>query len=74
MTTKLAAALAMMALLGGCQKRDTDTGALDKDRAGVDTSIQTNSVKDTTVVKADTNIDVDTLKKTDNIKKPDSTK
>jgi hypothetical protein len=68
MTTKLAAALAVMALLGGCQKRDTDTGALDKDRAGVDTTVQSNSVKDTTVVKSDTNIDVDTLKKTDNIK------
>ena len=73
MTTKLAAALAMMALLGGCQKRDTDTGALDRDRAGVDTVIQSNAVKDTTVVKADTNIDVDTLKKTDNTKN-DSTK
>jgi hypothetical protein len=68
MTTKLAAALAVMALLGGCQKRDMDTGALDKDRAGVDTTVQSNSVKDTTVVKSDTNIDVDTLKKTDNIK------
>jgi hypothetical protein len=68
MTTKLATALAMMALLGGCQKRDADTGALDKDRSGVDTSIQTNSVKDTTVVKADTSIDVDTLKHTDNTK------
>lgn len=68
MTTKLATALAMMALLGGCQKRDADTGALDKDRAGVDTSIQTNSVKDTTIVKADTSIEVDTLKKTDNTK------
>ena len=68
MTTKLAAALAMMALLGGCQKRDTDTGALDKDRVGVDTVVQSNTVKDTTVVKADTNIDVDTLKQTDNIK------
>ena len=74
MTTKLAAALAIMALLGGCQKRDNDTGALDRDRAGVDTSIQTNSVKDTTVVKADTNIDVDTLKKTDNIKNDSSKK
>ena len=73
MTTKLAAALAMMALLGGCQKRDTDTGALDKDRAGVDTVVQSNTVKDTTVVKADTNIDVDTLKHTDNTKN-DSTK
>ena len=63
MTTKLAAALAMMALLGGCQKRDTDTGALDKDRTGVDTVVQSNTVKDTTVVKADTNIDVDTLRR-----------
>jgi hypothetical protein len=69
MTTKLAAALSLMALLGGCQKRDTDTGALDRDRAGVDTVVQSNAVKDTTVVKADTNIDVDTLKKTDNIEK-----
>jgi ABC-type uncharacterized transport system auxiliary subunit len=69
MTTKLAAALAVMALLGGCQKRDTDTGALDRDRAGVDTVVQSNAVKDTTVVKADTNIDVDTLKKTDHIEK-----
>ena len=68
MTTKLAAALAVIALLGGCQKRDTDTGALDKDRAGGDTTVQSNSVKDTTVVKSDTTIDVDTLKKTDNIK------
>jgi len=74
MTTKLATALAVMALLGGCQKRDTDTGALDKDRAGVDTTIQSDRVKDTTVVKADTNIDVDTLKQTDHIKKPDSAK
>jgi hypothetical protein len=69
MTTKLAAALAVIALLGGCQKRDTDTGALDRDRACVDTVVQSNAVKDTTVVKADTNIDVDTLKKTDNIEK-----
>jgi hypothetical protein len=74
MTTKLAAALAVIALLGGCQKRDNDTGALDRDRAGVDTTVQSDRVKDTTVVKADTNIDVDTLKKTDNIKKPDSAK
>jgi len=74
MTTKLATSLAVMALLVGCQKRDTDTGALDKDQAGIDTVIQSNSVKDTTVLKADTTIDVDTLKKTDNIKQPDSTK
>jgi len=71
MTTKLAAALGIMALLGGCQKRDTDTGALDRDRAGIDTVVQSSSVKDTTIVKADTTIDVDTLKKTDNIKKND---
>jgi hypothetical protein len=69
MMTKIAAALAMMALVGGCQKRDTDTGALDRDRSGVDTVVQSSSVKDTTVVKADTTIDVDTLKKTDHIDK-----
>jgi ABC-type uncharacterized transport system auxiliary subunit len=68
MTTKLAAALAMMALLAGCQKRDNDTGALSRDSAAVDTAIQSNTVKDTTVVKTDTNIDVDTTKKTDNAK------
>jgi uncharacterized lipoprotein NlpE involved in copper resistance len=65
---QLAAALAVVALLGGCNRRaDRDTGALDKDRSGVDTSIQSGTVKDTTVVKADTNVDVDTTKKTDNI-------
>jgi len=58
-----------MALLGGCQKRDTDTGALDKERAGIDTVVQSSSVKDTTTTKSDTNIDVDTLKQTDNIEK-----
>jgi hypothetical protein len=65
--SKIAAALALVALVGGCQKRDADTGALDKDRSGVDTVIQSSSVKDTTVVRADTSIDVDTIKKTDNI-------
>ena len=65
--SKIAAALALVALVGGCQKRDADTGALDKDRSGVDTTIQSSSVKDTTVVRADTSIDVDTIKKTDNI-------
>jgi hypothetical protein len=63
-----------MALLGGCQKHGNDTGALDKDRTGVDTVVQSGRVKDTTVVKSDTNIDVDTTKKTDHIKKADSTK
>jgi hypothetical protein len=67
--TKIAAALAMVVLVAGCQKRDTDTGALDKERSGVDTVIQSSSVKDTTVVKADTTIDVDTVSKTDNIEK-----
>jgi hypothetical protein len=66
MTTKLATALAMMALLGGCQKRNADTGALTRDSAGVDTTVQSSTVKDTTVVKTDTNIDVDTTKKTEN--------
>lgn len=69
MTTKIAAALAMVALVAGCQKRDADTGALDRDRTGVDTVIQSSSVKDTTVVKADTTINVDTVSKTDNIDK-----
>jgi hypothetical protein len=69
MHTKLAATLAVMALLAGCEKRnEADTGALDRDRAGVDTVVKSSAVKDTTVVKADTNIDVDTLKKTDHIK------
>ena len=67
MTTKIAAALAMIALVGACEKRDGDTGAVDRDRAGVDTVIQSSSIKDTTIVQADTTIDVDTLKKTDHI-------
>ncbi len=69
MSTKLAAALAVLALLGGCAKKDTDTGAMNNDRTGVDTSVKSGTIKDTTVVKADTNIDVDTLKKTDHIEK-----
>ena len=69
MSTKLAAALAVLALLGGCAKKDTDTGAMNNDRTGVDTSVKAGTIKDTTVVKADTNIDVDTLKKTDHIEK-----
>jgi ABC-type uncharacterized transport system auxiliary subunit len=66
---KLAAALAVMALLGGCDRRDAnrDTGALDKERTGMDTTVQSSTIKDTTVVKADTSIDVDTVKKTDHI-------
>jgi hypothetical protein len=66
---KLAAGLAILALLGGCKKADRDTGALDQDRAGMDTTVKSGTVKDTTVIKADTNIDVDTVSKTDHIKK-----
>ena len=67
---KLVAALAVVALLGACdRKADHDTGGLDHDRTGMDTTIKSSSIKDTTVVKADTSIDVDTVKKTDNIKK-----
>jgi hypothetical protein len=70
MYTKLATAIAVLALLGGCNnRRDRDTGALDHERSGTDTSIQSGTIKDTTVVKADTSIDVDTVKKTDNIEK-----
>lgn len=65
--SKIAAALALVALVGGCQKRDADTGALERDRAGVDTVVQSSAVKDTTVVRTDTAIDVDTVKKTDHI-------
>ena len=67
---KLVAALAVVALLGACdRKADHDTGALDNDRSGMDTTIKSSSIKDTTVVRADTSIDVDTVKKTDNSKK-----
>ncbi len=66
---KLAAALAVIAVLGGCDRKnaDRDTGALDNDRVGVDTTFQSSKIKDTTIVKADTSIDVDTVKQTDNI-------
>jgi hypothetical protein len=70
MRRELAAGLAIVALLGGCKaKSDRDTGALKSDSAGVDTTIRSGTVKDTTVVKSDTNIDVDTTKKTEHIKK-----
>ncbi|MGN6392525.1 MAG: hypothetical protein ACTHM9_09805 [Gemmatimonadales bacterium] len=64
---KLAAALAIMALIGGCKPKNGDTGAVN-DHAGVDTSIRSGTVKDTTVVKKDTSIDVDTTKKTNHVK------
>ena len=64
---KLTAILAVVALLGGCRPADRDTGALDEDRSGADTIVESETVKDTTVVEADTSIDVDTVEKTDNI-------
>jgi hypothetical protein len=64
---KLTAILAVVALLGGCREADRDTGALDDDRSGADTIVESETVKDTTVVEADTSIDVDTVEKTDNI-------
>lgn len=66
---KLIAALAVVAVLGGCDRKDADrdTGALDHDRSGMDTTVHSSTIKDTTIVKADTSIDVDTVKKTDNI-------
>ena len=62
-----AAILAIVALSGACKATDRDTGAVDGDRTGTDTLIQSETVKDTTIVTADTSIDVDTVKKTDNI-------
>jgi ABC-type uncharacterized transport system auxiliary subunit len=70
MRKDLAAGLAIVALLGGCQKKaDRDTGALRNDSAAVDTSIKAGTTKDTTVVKTDTNVNVDTTKKTEHLKK-----
>jgi hypothetical protein len=62
-----------LALVAGCENRradtnvDNETGAAERDRTGIDTLIESERVKDTTVVRADTSIDVDTLDKTDNI-------
>ena len=64
---KLTAILAVVALLGGCREADRDTGALDDDRSGADTIVESETVKDTAIVEADTSIDVDTVEKTDNI-------
>ena len=70
MLRKLAAGLAIVALAGACKSadRDRDTGAVDNDRSGVDTVVNSETVKDTAVVRKDTTIDVDTLKKTDHVK------
>jgi hypothetical protein len=66
MLKQLAVTLAIVALAGGaCKPADRDTGAVDNDRSGTDTVVQSETVKDTTVINADTSIDVDTTKKTD---------
>jgi hypothetical protein len=69
MLSKLAAGLAIMALAGACKPadRNADTGAVDNERSGVDTVVNSETVRDTAVVQKDTTIDVDTLKKTDHI-------
>jgi hypothetical protein len=65
MLKQLAVTLAIVALAGACKPADRDTGAVDNDRSGTDTVVQSETVRDTTVVEADTSIDVDTTKKTD---------
>jgi hypothetical protein len=69
MLRKLAAGLAIVALAGACKPadRNSDTGAVDNERSGIDTVVNSETVKDTAVVQKDTSIDVDTLKKTDHI-------
>jgi hypothetical protein len=67
MRKQLAAILAIVALSGACKQADRDTGEVNEDRAGVDTLVESETVKDTTVITADTSIDVDTVQKTDNI-------
>jgi hypothetical protein len=67
MRKQLAVGLAIVALSGACREADRDTGAVDNDRAGADTIVESETVKDTTVVTADTSIDVDTVEQTDNI-------
>ena len=67
MRKQLAAGLVLVALVAGCRQADRDTGELDNERAGADTIVESETVKDTTVVTADTSIDVDTVEKTDNI-------
>ncbi len=67
MRTQVAGVLAVLALLGGCREADRETGARDDERAGADTIIESETIKDTTIVTADTSIDVDTVKQTDRI-------
>ena len=65
MLKQLAVALTIVGLAGACKPADRDTGAVDNDRSGTDTVVNSETVKDTTVVQADTSIDVDTTKQTD---------
>jgi hypothetical protein len=67
MRKQLMAVVAIAALAGGCREADRDTGAVDNERSGADTLIESETIKDTTVITADTSIDVDTVEKTDNI-------
>ena len=69
MLRKLAAGIAIVALAGACKPadRNPDTGAVDNERSGVDTMVNSETVKDTAVVQKDTSIDVDTLQKTDHV-------
>lgn len=67
MRKQLAVLLAVVALSGACREAERDTGALDDDRMGRDTIVESEMVKDTTIVTADTSIDVDTVETTDNI-------
>lgn len=64
---KLAVVLAMVAMSAACREADRNAGAADNERVGADTMIESETIKDTTIVTADTSIDVDTVKETDNI-------
>lgn len=67
MLKQLGLVLAVAALSGACREADRETGSLDNERSGVDTVVESETIKDTTIVRADTSIDVDTLKHTDNL-------
>lgn len=67
MLKQFAVVLAVVALSGACREADRETGSLDNERSGVDTIVESETIKDTTIVSADTTIDVDTLKHTDNL-------
>ena len=67
MRKQLAVLFAIVALSGACREAERDTGALDDDRIGRETIVESETVKDTTIVTADTSIDVDTVEQTDNI-------